>query len=105
MSLRRRLLLYMTIPALLLMAVGGAGWFSVCRLESAADIDGRFVRLYTNDITNKDYPAVQETGHITLSNYPVTNAGTYLVKAFYVQTIIDIGEETLIATNTITVTP
>jgi hypothetical protein len=77
-------------------------WF---RLESAADLDGRFVRLYTDGITNKDFTDVQKTGHITLSNYPVTNAGTYQVKGYYVQTIIDIGKETLVAGNTITVTP
>jgi len=37
MSLRRKLLLYMTVPALLLVVVGLAGVFSVRRLERAAE--------------------------------------------------------------------
>ena len=81
---------------------GGSIWF---RLESAADIDGRFVRLYTDDLTNKDYTAVQETGHLTLSSFPVTNPGTYQVKAYYVKTVVDIGEETLVAASTLTINP
>jgi hypothetical protein len=80
---------------------GGQLWF---RLESAADIDGRFVRLYFNGVTNKDYTAVQKTGHITLSSFPVTTAGTYQVKGYYVQTVIDIGKETAVASNTFTLT-
>jgi len=81
---------------------GGPIWF---RLESAADIDGRFVRLYFNDITNKDYTAVQKYGHITLSSFAATNAGTYKVKGYYVQTVIDIGKETLVAGSTLNITP
>ena len=75
------------------------------RLESVEDIDGRFVRLYFDDLTNKDFTAVQEYGHITLSSFAVTNAGTYDVKGFYVQTVIDIGKETLVASATLGVTP
>jgi hypothetical protein len=81
---------------------GNPIWF---RLESAADINSRFVRLYFNDVTNKDYTAVQKYGHITLSNFPVTTVGSFSVKAYYVETVIDIGQETLIATNTLSVTP
>lgn len=86
-----------------LAALGGNPlWF---RLESAADIDGRFVRLYFNDITNKDFTAVQPYGHIVLASFPVTTAGTYVVKAFHVQTVIDIGKETFVAQKTLTLTP
>jgi hypothetical protein len=81
---------------------GGQVWF---RLESVADLDGRFVRLYFNGITNKDYTAVQKYGHITLASFPATTAGTYEVKGYYVQTVIDIGKETLVASNTFTLTP
>ncbi|MFA6032543.1 MAG: hypothetical protein WC889_06560 [Myxococcota bacterium] len=74
------------------------------RLESEADVDGRFLRLYFNDIYNKDYTLPQSYGHITLSSFPITNTGTYVIKAYYVKTVIDIGQETWITTSTITVT-
>jgi NtrC-family two-component system sensor histidine kinase KinB len=49
MPLRRKLLLTMTIPGLLLMAVGGAGMFAVLRLERAAE-----------DILSDNYRTIQE---------------------------------------------
>jgi hypothetical protein len=75
------------------------------RLESEADIDSRFVRLYFNDISNVDFSAPQTYGHIFLSSFPVLYPGTYRVKAYYVNTVIDIGVETWVASETITVTP
>lgn len=85
-----------------LSATGGTLWF---RLESKEDIDGRAVRLYFDDLTNKDFTPPQATGHITLANFSVSNEGTFNVKAFYVKTVIDIGEETLIASQTLELTP
>lgn len=86
-----------------LAALGGQPvWF---RLESAEDINKRFVRLYFDDITNKDFTAVQDYGHIVLSSFPVSNAGTFQVKGYYVETVIDIGDETLIASAPLTITP
>lgn len=82
--------------------MGKSLWF---RLESSADIDGRFVRLYFDNLTNKDFTAVQATGHITLANFSLTNPGTYQVTGYYVETVIDIGKETLVAEANLTLTP
>lgn len=81
---------------------GGPVWF---RLESEADIDGRFVRLYFNGIDNKDYQAPQAYGHIFVSSFAASYEGTYVVKAYYVRPLLDIGEEELIATKTFVLTP
>ena len=76
-------------------------WF---RLESAEDINKRFVRLYFDDITNKDFTPPQDYGHIMLSSFSVSNPGTFQVKGFYVKTVIDIGEETFVASAPLTIT-
>ncbi len=81
---------------------GNSLWF---RLESAEDIDKRFVRLYFNDITNKDFTPPQEYGHIMLATFSMEDPGTYEVKAHYVETVVDIGKETFIASKTLTITP
>jgi hypothetical protein len=73
------------------------------RMESSANFDGRFVRLYFNDITNKDFAACASAdAHICLSQFPVSTPGTYVVDAYLVQTIIDIGKETFVASHTFT---
>ncbi len=86
-----------------LSALGGRTlWF---RLESKEDIDGRFVRLYFDDLTNKDFTPPQPNGHLLLANFAVTNTGTFNVKAFHVKTVIDIGKETLVASSSLQLTP
>lgn len=77
----------------------------VFRLESEDDIDSRFVRLYYNGVTNEDFQAPQTYGHIFLSTIDVSYTGTYNVKAYYVNTVIDIGVETFVAEETFTITP
>ena len=75
-------------------------WF---RFESAADFDGRFVRLYFDSLEQKDFAAcAAKDTHICLSQFHVSNPGSYEVKAYLVKTNIDIGEETLVATKTLT---
>lgn len=74
------------------------------RLESAANFDGRFVRLYLNGLDQKDFAAcASKDAHICLSSFSIGNPGTYEVKAFLVQTVVDIGKETLVTSATITV--
>lgn len=81
-----------------------AGKLVYFRLESAAKFDNRFVRLYFNKIENKDFAACASTdGHLCLTGFQVSNPGTYEVSGYLVKTVIDIGDETLIATRTITV--
>lgn len=75
-------------------------WF---RFESAADFDGRFVRLYFNSLENKDFSGcAAKNTHICLSSFHVSTPGTYEVRAFLVKTNLDIGEETLVVTRTLT---
>jgi hypothetical protein len=70
-------------------------WF---RLESAADFDGRFVRLYiysgTYPYSQKDYTLPQPNGHILLSSFRITDPDSYTVKAYLVEEVVDIGVET-----------
>ena len=75
------------------------------RFESAADIGDRFVRLYYNKLYNQDYVPTQNYGHILLSYFSVTNEDTYLVEAYLVETIIDIGKETHVVDANLTVGP
>jgi hypothetical protein len=73
------------------------------RLESEANFDNRFVRLYFNKIANKDFAAcASPNAHLCLSQFPVTTPGTYVVDAYLVQTVIDIGKETFVAKSTLT---
>jgi hypothetical protein len=75
-------------------------WF---RLESAANFDNRFVRLYLNKLEQKDYASCAAAdAHICLSQFSVSTPGTYAVDAYLVQTIIDIGKETLVTKRTFT---
>jgi hypothetical protein len=82
-------------------------WF---RLESAADLDGRFVRIYIDSLGNdgssapygqKDYEPPQAYGHIFLSTFRITDPGSYRLRGFHVKTVIDIGEETHVADTTL----
>lgn len=74
------------------------------RLESSANFEGRFVRLYFDGLTNKDFAAcANPDAHICLSSFPTVNPGTYTVKAYLVKTTVDIGKETFVASRTITV--
>jgi len=81
---------------------GGARnlWF---RFESSANFSGRFVRLYLNTLSQKDFAACASAdAHICLSQMTV-NPGTYEVKGYLVKSNLDIGEETLVATSTLTI--
>ncbi len=83
-------------------SVGGAAnlWF---RFESKANFSGRFVRLYFNTLTQKDYASCASAdAHICLSQVRL-DKGTWQVKGYLVKTNLDIGEETLVATSSITV--
>jgi hypothetical protein len=40
-----------------------------------------------------------------VSSFAAIYAGTYVVKAYYVRPLLDIGDETFIATKTFIVTP
>lgn len=77
-----------------LAQTGGTIWF---RFESAADFDGRFVRLYlysgSYPYAQQDYVPPQKNGHILLSSFRATDPDTYSVKSYLVETIIDIGKE------------
>jgi len=71
------------------------------RLESAANFDGRFVRLYLNSLEQKDFSGCANAdAHICLSSFNVSTPGTYEVKAYLVATVIDIGKETLVTSAT-----
>jgi len=71
------------------------------RLESAANFDGRFVRLYLNGLEQKDFSAcANKDAHICLSSFAVSTKGTYQVKAYLVATTVDIGTETLVTSAT-----
>ncbi|MBI5547430.1 MAG: hypothetical protein HY901_26405 [Deltaproteobacteria bacterium] len=73
------------------------------RMESSAAFDGRFVRLYFNRLEQKDFSAcASKDAHICLSQFAVSSPGTYEVKAYLVKTILDIGEETLVASRSFT---
>ena len=75
-------------------------WF---RFESSANFSGRFVRLYFNKLEQKDFAACANAdAHICLSQFTVSNPGTYEVEGYLVKTNIDIGEETLVAKRTLT---
>ena len=77
-----------------------AVWF---RLESSANFDGRFVRLYFNGVSNQDYPdCAAADSHICLSQFATTTPGTYEVTAFLVKTNVDIGVETKVTAATLT---
>ena len=76
------------------------------RLESSDDMAGRAVRLYFDSITNKDFTNPQSYGHILLSGFSITNAGTYNVQGYLVEQVgPDIGKETPVASATLTMTP
>lgn len=73
------------------------------RLESAANFSGRFVRLYFNGLEQKDFSGCANAdAHLCLSSFNVSQAGTYEVKAYLVKTVVDIGEETLVTSATLT---
>jgi hypothetical protein len=73
------------------------------RLESSANFSGRFVRLYLNSLEQKDFTGCANAdAHLCLSSFPVSTAGTYDVKAYLVDTVIDIGKETLVTSATFT---
>jgi len=75
-------------------------WF---RLESAANFDGRFVRLYFNGAEQKDFSGCANAdAHICLSSFAVSTKGSYQVKAYLVKAVVDIGQETLVTTRTLT---
>ena len=93
--------------------VGAADSFSLAttrsvffRFESQAKFDNRFVRLYFNKLEQKDFSACAAVdSHICLSSFNVSTAGTYNVEAYLVKTVVDIGQETLVASRTLTLTP
>jgi hypothetical protein len=88
-----------------LLGSTGQIWF---KLESAADMAGRAVRLYINDGTyaQKDYTNPQDYGHYFLSSFRITDVGSFTVKAFLVEQVgPDIGKETSVAQATIAMTP
>ena len=80
------------------------------RLESSADFDSRFVRLYiysgsgstASPYWQNDFPLPQTYGHIALSSFRITDAGSYEVRAYLVTSM---GGETHVATRAITMTP
>ena len=78
------------------------------KLESAADMAGRAVRIYINDGTygTHDYENPQSYGHILLSSFPITDTGTFTVKGYFVEQVgPDIGKETFVAGANITMQP
>lgn len=78
------------------------------KLESAADMAGRAVRLYINGGTygQRDYTNPQSYGHYLLSSFRITDRGTFTVRAYLVEQIgPDIGRETFVAQATITMLP
>jgi len=59
------------------------------RLESAEDMGGSAVRLKINEqdgtpIFTQDYPNPQSYGHILLSNFTITRAGSYVATGILV---------------------
>jgi hypothetical protein len=88
------------------IAMLGTGSQLYFRLESADDQAGRAVRLYFNDLTNKDFIPPQSYGHILLSAFTITNVGSYTVKGYLVEQVgPDIGKETFVAQSDLTMTP
>jgi hypothetical protein len=88
-----------------LLGSSGQIWF---KLGSAADMDGRAVRLYFNDGTyqQKDYTNPQSYGHYLLSSFRITDTGTFRVKAYLVAQVgPDISKETFVAESSITMQP
>ncbi len=78
------------------------------KLESAADMAGRTVRLYINAGTydTHDYPNPQSYGHILLSSFRITDTGSFTVKGYLVEQVgPDIGKETFVAGANITMQP
>ncbi|MBU0676054.1 MAG: hypothetical protein KJ950_15565 [Proteobacteria bacterium] len=91
-----------------LVATGGGT--ITFRLESAADFEGRFVRLYINYPTGTPYwqndiIPPQADGHILLSSFRVTDVGTYVVKAYLVSDSGGGVTETHVADATLVMTP
>jgi hypothetical protein len=81
------------------------------RLESAQDMGSRAVRLYINyaaggvNYWQNDYPSIQSYGHIFLSSFRVTDAGSYIVQADLVEQVgPDIGKETQVISAPLTMT-
>jgi hypothetical protein len=73
------------------------------RFESAANFDNRFVRLYFNKLEQKDFAACASAdAHLCVSGFAVSTPGTYQVEGYLVQTVVDIGKETLVAKKTLT---
>jgi hypothetical protein len=73
------------------------------RLESSANFDGRFVRLYFNTLEQKDFAGCANAdAHLCLSSFPVSTPGSYVVKAYLVKTNVDIGVETEVTSATLT---
>ncbi len=88
-----------------LMGATGQIYF---KLESAADMAGRAVRLYISKGTyaQKDYPNPQSYGHMLLSSFRITDVGTFPIDGDLVEQVgPDIGKETLVASSTITMQP
>ena len=78
------------------------------KLESAADMAGRAVRIYINDGTygTHDYLNPQTYGHILLSSFRITDTGTFTVKGYLVEQVgPDIGKEIFVAGSNITMQP
>lgn len=78
------------------------------KLSSAADMQGRAVRLYINGGTyaTKDYVNPQSYGHYLLSSFRITDVGAFKVKAYLVAQVgPDIGRESLVAESTISMQP
>lgn len=79
------------------------------RLETAADFDSRFVRLYIYmgsgsggaPYWQRDYQPGQTYGHILLSSFRITDPGTYEVRAYLVTSG---GTETHVITSPIYMT-
>lgn len=83
--------------------VGSGGTTLYFRLESTADFDGRFVRLYFSSVEYKDFSAcAAKNTHVCLSGFHVSNPGTFEVKGYLVKDNLGIGEETLVATKSLT---
>jgi hypothetical protein len=77
-------------------------------MESASPFGTKFARLYI-DLSQKDYcttcssqPLVNGT-NLKVGAFNITNAGTYTLKAYAVETVVDIGVETLLGQTTVTV--
>jgi len=78
------------------------------KLESAADMGGRAVRIYINGglYGTHDYPSLQSYGHMLLSAFRITDTGSFDVKGYLVEQVgPDIGKETFVAGSTIAMQP